>query len=156
MAETKTPTAPPSGSQTNGLKPSVPNAPITPKKRLTQATVFTSLFPWMTALAILSLLANALLYFRFTTLRPLVTVGSKVITKRQYLAVMDETAGKAVLNKMVYDELVTQAAAKAGVTPSSDAIDAYIEQVGRANPQAVTAPIWTLRQNAATALALET
>lgn len=140
-------------SQNLGLNPAVP---ATPAQQSRKAILATKLFPWMTAVALVSLVGNALMYARFTTLRPLVTIGNKTITKREYLAVLDDTAGKQVLNKIVFAELIRQAAAKSGVTPTAKETDARLSVMRAANPQfAAAVPLWKLRDAVTSDLALE-
>ena len=140
-------------SQNTGPNPAAPEAPPPPRMK---AVLATKLFPWMTAVAVVSLLGNAVMYFRFTTLRSLVTVGNKTITKREYLAVLDDAAGKPVLNKMVYDELVRQAAAKAEVTPTAQDIEQRLAAVRTRDPKlAGSVPDYKLRDAVTSNLALE-
>ena len=74
-----------------------------------------SLFtPLVAVVAVLSLTANVLLYLRYSTLRPLVTVGNEVITKKQYQDELEHQAGQQVLGKMVLTRLVAQAAVRRG------------------------------------------
>ena len=113
------------------------------------------LFPWMTALAALALVGNVVMYYRFSTLRPLVTVGSHTISKREYLAVLEEAAGKPILNKMVFDQLVRQAAAQAGVTPTAQDISQKITDIRTADPKMVSVPDDKLQEAAFSDLALE-
>ena len=140
-------------SQNLGLNPAGPKAPPQPPMK---GILAAKLLPWMSAVALISLVGNALMYARFTTLRPLVTIGNKTITKREYLAVLDDTAGKQVLNKIVFAELIRQAAAKSGVTPTAEEIDARLSVMRAANPQLAAAiPLWKLRDAVTSDLALE-
>ncbi len=77
------------------------------------------------------LVSNLVIYSRFTPTRPLVTIGNRVIQRREYQAELDDAAGKAVLTKIVYTELIRQAAAKAGVTPTPAQIDTRMEEMAR-------------------------
>ena len=140
-------------SQNLGLNPAVPAAPAQQSRK---AILATKLFPWMTAVALVSLVGNALMYARFTTLRPLVTVGNKTITKREYLAVLDGTAGKPVLNKMVFDQLVRQAASKAKVMPTARDVEQRVAAVRARDPKkADSIPDYKLRDAVTSDLALE-
>jgi len=112
-------------------------------------------------IAVLSLLANVLLYMRYSTNRPLVTVGSEAITKKQYLDQLEHQAGADVLSKMVLTKLIHQAAARAGVTPTSQDVDTEIATIQRRSPQ-VLAPyaqdpgkLAEFKQDLATKLALD-
>ncbi len=132
--------------------PASGNAPGTPRP----AGLQKSLLGLMTGIAAVSVLGNVLMYYRFTTLRPLVTVGNHVITKREYLAVLDDDAGKPTLNKLVFTELIRQAAAKAGVTPTDKDVDARLAELQAKNPKMFEAvPPWKLRAAAQSDLALE-
>lgn len=88
----------------------------------------------MTGVAVISLVGNIVIYNRFTTLRPLVTVGKTVITKRQYQDTLEEAAGKQVLSKMVFAELIRQAASQAGLMPTDTQVAARIAQERAKNP----------------------
>ncbi len=105
--------------------------------------------------AAISVIGNVLMYFRFTPARPLVTVGSHVIQDREYRALVDSAAGQPVLTRLVFSELIRQAAAKAGATPTNAQIDARIADLQRQGlaPAGVVSP--ELRQNLALNLALE-
>lgn len=92
----------------------------------------------LAVVAILSLIGNVLMYLRYSTGRPLVTVGSSVITKKEYQDQLEHQAGQAVLSKLVLDKLVTQAAAKAGVSPTNKDVDARIAAIERRAPQLLT------------------
>jgi hypothetical protein len=112
------------------------------------------------ALAVLALAAATVIYFRFSTTRPLVTVGGRTISKREYQAVLDQQAGKKVLGDMVYGELIRQAATKAGLMPTTAEVEARMALVQQNNPQAVQASVATLgvpgfREQVTTTLALE-
>ena len=132
-----------------------PAAPKTPSQPPMKAIFATKLFPWMTALAVVSLIGNAVIYFRFTTLRPLVTVGSKTITKREYLAVLDDAAGKPVLTKLVFDQLARQAAAKAGLMPTEQDITQRVVAIRAHDPRMADLPDYKLREAAISDLALD-
>ncbi len=110
---------------------------------------------------VLSLIANVLLYLRYSSSRPLVTVGGDVITRRQYQDLLERQAGQPVLSKMVFDKVVAQAAAREGVTPTPQDVDARIKDVQRRAPQQLApfaqdpAKMAELRQDLGTSIALE-
>lgn len=111
-------------------------------------------------IAVLAVSAAVVTYMRFSTLRPLVTVGNRTISKREYLAVLDQRAGKQVLDNLVFGELVRQAATKAHVMPSSKDVDtrlALIQANDRTFDQAVAAAggLDQFRQGVQTDLALD-
>ncbi len=91
--------------------------------------------PILTAVTVIALLSTLLTYLRWAPRRPLVTVGSEVISKYDYQTALDKQAGKTVLNKLVYTSLVRQAAQKAGVLPTDKDVDARIADLTRRNPQ---------------------
>ncbi len=82
------------------------------------------------ALAV-SLLVNLMLAAKWSPNRALLTVGRHTITKREYDASLDAAAGRPVLTRMVAAELITQAAAQAGVTPTPAEIDARVALLRR-------------------------
>ena len=105
--------------------------------------------------AAVSVAGNVLMYFRFTPARPLVTVGHHVIQDREYRALVDNAAGQPVLTRMVFSELIQQAAAKAGVTPTGAQIDARIADLQRQGQAPAGAVAPEVRSNLALSLALE-
>ncbi len=82
-------------------------------------------------LAGVSVLANVVLFVRWSPSRALLTVGKHTVSKRDYEANLDAAAGKAVLSRMVVAELIRQAAARAGVTPTAAEVDARIALLRR-------------------------
>ncbi len=115
----------------------------------------------LAVVAVLSLIGNVLLYMRYSTTRPLVTVGGEVITKKQYQDQLEHQAGQQVLSKMVFDKLVAQAAARDGVTPTSQDVDDQIKDIQRRSPQLLTpytqdpVKMAEVRQDLQSAIALE-
>ncbi len=115
----------------------------------------------LAVVVVLSLTANALLYFRYSTSRPLVTVGSEVITKKQYQDQLEHQAGQEVMSKMVFTRLVNQAAAREGVIPTAKDVDDRIQEISRRAPQLLAPYIQDpskmadFRQDLATTLALD-
>ena len=115
----------------------------------------------LAVIAALSVLVNVLLYFRYSTNRPLVTVGTTVITKKQYLDQLEHDSGQTVLTKLVYSALVDQAAARAGVVPTDGDVDDRIQAIQRQSPQILApysqspAKMAQFRQDLATSMALE-
>lgn len=105
-------------------------------------------------LAVVSVLANVVLFTRWSPSRALLTVGKHTVSKRDYEANLDAAAGKAVLSRMVVAELIRQAAAQAGVTPTASQIDArtaLLRREGALPPQ----PAADLRDAIGQDLALE-
>lgn len=85
--------------------------------------------------AAVSLIVNVLQYARYSPWRPLVTVGHRVVRQREYMADLDGAAGKAVLTKIVYAELVRQAATQAGVMPTAQDVGARLAALRQHSPQ---------------------
>lgn len=115
----------------------------------------------LAVVAVLSLIGNVLLYLRYSSARPLATVGGDVITRKQYQDQLEHQAGQQVLSKMVFDRLVAQAAARAGVTPTAQDVDAQVQDIQRRSPQLLAAysldpaKMAEARQDLQSALALE-
>lgn len=111
--------------------------------------------------AIVSLAANVWLYKKYSSNRPVVRVGSDVVTLKEYRDNLDYKFGKAVLSKMTLAKIVNQAAQKAGVTASKADVDARIADIQRRTPAVLEAamkdPVQMneLRQDLATDLAVE-
>ena len=78
-------------------------------------------------------------YQRFSPNRSFVRVGDKTFTRSDYTGAMEYYYGKQILNKMVYEELILQAAKKAGVTATDKEIDERIKQIERTNPKQLEA-----------------
>ncbi len=105
-------------------------------------------------LAAVSVVANIVLFVRWSPSRALLTVGKHTVSKRDYETNLDAAAGKAVLSRMVVAELIRQAAAQAGVTPTAADIDArmaLLRRQGALPPQ----PAADLREAVGQNLALE-
>jgi foldase protein PrsA len=115
----------------------------------------------LAVIAVLSLIGNVFQRLHYSTSRPLVTVGGDVITKKQYQDQLEYQSGQAVLSKLVCDKLVAQAAARNGVTPTAQDVDAQIKVIERTQPQSLApyaqdpAKMAEVRQDLQTALALE-
>ena len=115
----------------------------------------------LAVIAVLSIIVNVLLYFRYSTSRPLVTVGDAVITKKQYFDQLEHDAGQPVLTKLVFTALVNQAAARAAVVPTEQDIEDRIQAIQRQSPQILSpysqdpAKMAQFRQDLATSMALE-
>ena len=80
----------------------------------------------LSLVAAFSLIANIVQYNRYSLARPIVTVGRHIISKREYQASLEAIAGRTLLRKIVFEELVRQAAVKAGVMPSPRDIDTWL------------------------------
>lgn len=115
----------------------------------------------LAVVAVLSLVGNVLLYMRYSSTRPLMTVGGIVITKKQFQDQLEHQAGQQVLSKMVLDKLVAQAAARAGVPPTTREVDAQIADIERRSPQLLApyrqdpAKMAEVRQDIQTTIALD-
>lgn len=110
---------------------------------------------WLGVVALVSVAGNVLMYFRFTPARPLVTVGSHVIRDREYRGLVDNAAGQPALTRLVFAELIRQAAAKSGVTPSAGQVDARLAEMQRLGQAPAGAVSPDYRDNLALNLALE-
>jgi len=115
----------------------------------------------LAVIAVLSLIANVLAYYRFSSSRSLVTVGSEVITRKQYQDQLDYQAGRQVLNKLVFTSLVTQAATRDGIMPGDQDVESRIQDIQRRAPQLLVpytqdaVQMAEFRQDLKTAIALE-
>ncbi len=94
-------------------------------------------FRAVSVIAVCSVAANFVQYFRYSPSRPLVTVGHRVVSHGEYLADLDGAAGKQVLSRIVYGELILQGAAKAGLLPTPQDVDARIADLRRQSQQAL-------------------
>ena len=103
-----------------------------------KATLWRRIALLMGAITVAALAGMALMYFRFTPARPLVTIGKHVIQRREYLAKLDDAAGRAVLTKIVYSDLVRQAATKDGLMPTPSQVETRIDEMKRRGQQVPT------------------
>ncbi len=114
----------------------------------------------ITALLI-SIAANALLYTRYSSNRPLLTMGDTVVSRKEYRDALDSQHGKAVLQKIVLAKLVEREASKMSLAPSSADVDERIKQMERATPELVhraqqdATSLYIMRRDAATDVSLE-
>ncbi len=114
------------------------------------------LTPLLAVIAVVSLVSNVLIYERFNTRKPIVTVGGDPISVYNFDAAMESKAGQPILKKMVYTDLVRQAAAKANVMPTEADVDARIKELQVKQPQlAQQAADPGVRDDLKTDLALE-
>ena len=84
-----------------------------------------------------SLIANGLLYMRYSTNRPLMTMSGTQISRKEYQDMMDALYGKPILTKMAYARIIHEAAVKAKCTAADKDIDARVEEIHRVNPGVV-------------------
>ena len=89
------------------------------------------------ALAFFSVIGLFLTYQRFSTLRPIVTVGGQSITKRDYESVLEQKDNGKALHDMVSEALIEQAAAKAGALPAEEDISRRMALIQQRDPRAV-------------------
>lgn len=114
------------------------------------------LTPLLAVIAVVSIVSNVLIYERFNTRKPIVTVGNQPISIYTFDSTMESKAGAPILKKMVYTDLVRQAATKAGVMPTEADVDARIKELQVKQPQlAQQAANPDVRNDLKTDLALE-
>ena len=121
-----------------------------------QATLWRRIALLMGAITAAALAGMALMYFRFTPARPLVTIGKHVIQRREFQEKLESAAGQSVLTKIVFADLVRQAAVKAGEMPTASQVDARLadmQRQGQALPAGETAS--SLREDATLDMAME-
>jgi foldase protein PrsA len=111
--------------------------------------------------AITSLAGNVLLYKRYSSQRPLMTIGPERIQIGEYRDKLDYEFGKATLNKMAYTMLILQEAKKANVLPTDADVDERIAAIERRVPKALeeargnTHKMAELKRNLRAEIALE-
>ncbi|HVK04663.1 MAG TPA: peptidyl-prolyl cis-trans isomerase [Armatimonadaceae bacterium] len=85
---------------------------------------------------IASLGANALLYMRYSSKRPILRMADgTVVTRKEYQDNIDHLHGKQVLNKLTYEKIIRNAAKKAGVEATEKDVDARLALLERRNPK---------------------
>ena len=121
-----------------------------------KATLWRRIALLMGVITIASLAGMALMYFRFTPARPLVTVGNHVIQRREFQEKLERVAGQAVLTKIVFSDLVRQAAVKAGEMPTASQVDARLADMQRQGQTLPTGEtLSTLREETSLDMAME-
>lgn len=112
--------------------------------------------PILIAVCIFSVIANIFQAMNSRKSRPVVTVGDQKISVYDYESAQDQASGAAVLRKMVFTDLVRQAATKAGVMPTQKDVDLRISDLQARNPQvAAQAKDKDFRDGLLTDIALE-
>ena len=86
---------------------------------------------------VLSLAGNVLMYQRYSSNRPLVKVGGETISKKDYQDAVDYQTQGAILKKMVFTKLVTQAATHDHVLPTEADVAARVADLQRRDPQSL-------------------
>lgn len=115
----------------------------------------------LAVIAALSIIVNILLFLRYSSSRPVVTVGSMSVTRKQFQDQLEHDDGQAVLTKLVFAALVSQAATRAGVTPTDGDVEDRLLALGRQAPQVLApydrdpAKMAEFRADLATNMALE-
>lgn len=85
--------------------------------------------------AVTSLAGNVLLYKRYSSQRPLMTIGPETIQIGEYRDKLDYEFGKATLNKMAFTKLILQEAKKANVLPTDADVQERITAIERRMPK---------------------
>jgi hypothetical protein len=89
----------------------------------------------LAVLLVASLIANGLLYSRYSTSRPVVSFDGGSVTKKEFQDALEFQSGKPVLTKIVYSEIVEQAAKRAGVLATESDINTRLTELQRRSPQ---------------------
>jgi hypothetical protein len=99
------------------------------------------LTPLLAVICVVSLIGNVLIYERFNLRKPIVTVGSDPISVYKYDQAMETTPaqqgtlGSATLRKIVFEDLVRQAATKQGLMPTEEDVKDRIAELAVHQPQ---------------------
>ena len=115
----------------------------------------------LAVIAIASIIVNVLLFLRYSTSRPVVTVGGTAITKKQFQDQLEHDDGQPALTRLVFTALVSQAASRAGVLPTESDVDDRVQALARQAPQVLvpyshdSVKMAEFRQDLSTNMALE-
>ena len=115
----------------------------------------------LAVIAIASIIVNVLLFLRYSTSRPVVTVGGTAITKKQFQDQLEHDDGQPALTRLVFAALVSQAASRAGVLPTEADVDDRLQALARQAPQVLvpyshdSVKMAEFRQDLSTNMALE-
>ena len=91
--------------------------------------------PLMAAVTVLSVVVAIFTYLRWAPSRAAVTVGGQKISKFDYQNAMELQVGPAVMKKLVYSDLIRQAATQQNVMPSTADVEARLADMTRRNTQ---------------------
>lgn len=88
-------------------------------------------------IALGSLGANAYLYQKYSTRRPVLTFAGGGVSVKEYRDELEFRHGRQILRKMTLAKIVRDAAKKAGVAPTDADIDARIAELEKSAPEAI-------------------
>ncbi len=83
---------------------------------------------------VIGLGTSAFLYQRFSSSRPIMTIGSDKVTRKEFEDQLEYENGKTILNKLAFRKIILQAAKKANVVPTEKEVDARIAEIERRQP----------------------
>jgi len=93
--------------------------------------------PILAFLLLASLAGNVLAYFRYSGSRPLITVNGVAITRKQLQDRVDFTYAKPLLQSMIWNVLINQAAQNANVEPTDQDVANAVAEIDRSDPQVI-------------------
>jgi hypothetical protein len=85
------------------------------------------LTPSLAVIAVIAIAVNVLQYERYSTRKPVVTVGNQAISRYEFEAGLEKQSGAPLLRKLVFEDLVRQAATKEGLMPTEADVDDRIQ-----------------------------
>lgn len=88
----------------------------------------------VTIVAVVSLIGNYLLYMRYSSARPLITVNNQVIRRKDLDDRLDYLYSNNILRQMIYTDLIMQAAQKQNVVPTDADVDKALDELKRTSP----------------------
>lgn len=88
----------------------------------------------VTIVAVVSLIGNFLLYMKYSSQRPLITVNNQVIRRKDLDDRLDYLYADGILRQMIYADLIMQAAQKANVVPTDADVEKALDQIKRTSP----------------------
>jgi hypothetical protein len=86
-----------------------------------------------------SLAGNALMFQRYSSAKPVVSMGSDAVSMKDFRDRLEIVSGKQVLTKMVLRSIVMSEAKAKGVAPTKADVDGRIELMKRANVNGIAA-----------------
>ncbi|MEY3602209.1 MAG: hypothetical protein RL169_1453, partial [Armatimonadota bacterium] len=108
-----------------------------------------------------SLAGNALLFQRYSSAKPVVSMGAEAVSIKDFRDRLEVVSGKQVLTKMVLRSIVMTEAKAKGVAPTKADIEARIELMKRANVNGIAAAMndpnqkYIIEEDVETDIALE-
>jgi hypothetical protein len=95
------------------------------------------LFPIAVIVAIISVFGNVMLFLRYSSTRPLISVNGVAITRKQFQDRVDFLYARPLLSQMIWQQIVMQAATKSNCVPTNLDVDQAMAELERTTPNVI-------------------